>query len=82
MVVNRFLSSRVELVPTLGAGDSYVAVVARYPNPLVTLRTVEEAVVPMLADLVGEAAERTDQDEPESLKTAVQRDLPVDIMGE
>ena len=74
--------ARVELVAALGTGDPYVAVVTRNPNPLVTLRTVEEPVTPVLLDLVGQPAERSHQSEPEPLKAAVYCDLTVDLTGE
>lgn len=75
------LGSGDETMVTFGTSHLNAAVMAWHTNPLLTLSTMKEAVMPMLRHLVAEAAKWTRNRKPNAFKGPIEAHLTIDLTG-
>ncbi|GEA99509.1 hypothetical protein ACN50C_08840 [Levilactobacillus brevis] len=66
---------------TFGTSHLNATVMAWHTNPLLTLSTMKEAVMPMLRHLVAEAAEWPCDRKPDPFEGSIKTYLTVDLAG-
>ncbi|KIR08920.1 hypothetical protein RA16_05750 [Levilactobacillus brevis] len=66
---------------TFGTSHLNSAVMAWHANPLLTLGTMKEAVMPMLRHLVAKTAKGTRDRKPNAFEGPIEAHLTIDLTG-
>ncbi|ARN89186.1 hypothetical protein [Levilactobacillus brevis] len=75
------LGSGDETMVTFGTSHLNAAVMAWHTNPLLTLGTMKEAVMPMLRHLVAEVVKWTRDRKPNAFEGPIKAHLTIDLTG-